>query len=582
MKKNYTILYGILFSILSTQLFGGVNFDKLVQEGTAASTEVAHYTTVDKFGNQIVAGTFTDETIIGNKALESRGKTDIYIAKYKANGDCSWVLPIGGVHPDKVTKILSDAQGNTYVTGTVRETVWVGYTLISQTKQGNNSNNSETFLLKLDQNGKVVWYYRFIVNTLNGIGSNRMTDMVLNHGENKLIMSGHTNGGYMVKGTNGVFTGATSVFHYDGVVSKFNVSDGSLDWHASVRSHDGEVILNSVAVDEQGVIYFAGKFGGKIVFGGSTIMALGEITDDVLLGKFSKDGDPLNVIRSGGLGEESFYKLKYRNNQLYVVGVIDGNGYFGNAFVETTYLNFGKKDIVLATYSNALVLTNIKVFGGVYDQYPVDLHVDGSGNVYLAGIFTYSFIYDGFVAKNNTKLGANADFHKDAYIIKLKPNWELAWGKVIAGKYNNAVTSMMVKSGIQKSIYLSGSFQDVADFDGQPLINNGQLNDESEFPDDAFMVKIVENNNLTEGVSQAHMIYPNPNIGTFKLKLSGLRLDGNVLQVITDQLGAIVYQDQFMHRGTDISLKLTGIDRGLYYVKVQQDDQIYTERLIIE
>ena len=72
---------------------------------------------VDANGNCYVIGSFGETATFGKFTLTSKGYTDIFIAKYDSNGNCLWASQAGGEDVDIGFGISVDGKGNSYITG---------------------------------------------------------------------------------------------------------------------------------------------------------------------------------------------------------------------------------------------------------------------------------------------------------------------------------------------------------------------------------------------------------------------------------------------------------------------------------
>ena len=72
---------------------------------------------VDVFGNSYVTGVFYDTATFGGTNLNSRGGTDVFVAKYGTDGTLAWAKQEGGTNNDYGDGIAIDGNGNIYVTG---------------------------------------------------------------------------------------------------------------------------------------------------------------------------------------------------------------------------------------------------------------------------------------------------------------------------------------------------------------------------------------------------------------------------------------------------------------------------------
>ena len=80
-----TLLCLLVFSKINAQT--AVQWTNVLGQGGADN---AYRSAVDKDGNIVVVGFFTDSVQSGAALLRSRGKQDIFIAKYRPTGSLVW------------------------------------------------------------------------------------------------------------------------------------------------------------------------------------------------------------------------------------------------------------------------------------------------------------------------------------------------------------------------------------------------------------------------------------------------------------------------------------------------------------
>lgn len=110
----------------------------------------------DNKSNIILTGYFENSFTVATYEFESAGKTDIYIAKYTAEGYPEWIKTIGGNLGDYPTSIKSDINGNIYIAGTF-ESEQINFDSLSLY----NSGYFNIFLAKYRSNGKLIWAKKF-------------------------------------------------------------------------------------------------------------------------------------------------------------------------------------------------------------------------------------------------------------------------------------------------------------------------------------------------------------------------------------------------------------------------------------
>ncbi len=80
--------------------------------------ETAHSVVVDDSGNPYLTGRFTSPTLkFGSDTLTNAGSADLFLAKYDANGNVLWATSAGGIDSDYALSIAVDGSGNSYLAG---------------------------------------------------------------------------------------------------------------------------------------------------------------------------------------------------------------------------------------------------------------------------------------------------------------------------------------------------------------------------------------------------------------------------------------------------------------------------------
>ena len=332
----------------------------------------------------------------------------------------------GQLSMDKAMLIGTDANGNTYVTGT------------SMTDM---APNEDILTVKLDKDGKFVW-----AAVYNGDG---------NYNDEPLDMFVDPQGNvYITGGSTGANNTAT-----DMITIKYN-SAGQEQWVAryngTAEGHREEG--RSIAVDANGDVY---------VFGVAPHIATDNSGDDFVLVKYNSlgqqqwvkaydegissgegidmviDGSAIYVTGANGGPSFDIKTIKYDKdgNMLWEAGY-DGGGNdipvaiavdgTGNVIVTgATQPASGNFDIVTIKYSSSGQELWKHIYAGTANKpdEPVALLTDASGNVYMAG-----------VAVTNNK--------KDYLLIKFAPDGTVVWSSLFDGGSNgeDVVSGMVMDS----------------------------------------------------------------------------------------------------------------------------------------
>ncbi|MGD2033774.1 MAG: gliding motility-associated C-terminal domain-containing protein [Bacteroidales bacterium] len=157
-------------------------------------------------------------------------------------------------------------------------------------------------------------------------------------------------------------------------------------------------------------------FEGNITVGGRTISSFGG--QDILLSKFSPDGDTIWNKRIGSNGDDGPRRLYFaENNEIYITGGFEGICYFDDIILSNTY---SSEDIYLAKYSSdGGVLWAKNIAWGPNQERSSGIIADNDRNLALVGFFRDSIFFE-----NDTLISSGgidnfyAKFDEDGNFIK--------------------------------------------------------------------------------------------------------------------------------------------------------------------
>jgi hypothetical protein len=110
----------------------------------------------DASGNNYVTGYFgTSSITFGTTTLTNTGNSDMFLAKYDANGNSVWAKSAGGNYAVNGGDLALDAVGNCYVVGNFSSDVitFGNFTLVNELA----NNTADLFVAKYDPSGDVLW-----------------------------------------------------------------------------------------------------------------------------------------------------------------------------------------------------------------------------------------------------------------------------------------------------------------------------------------------------------------------------------------------------------------------------------------
>jgi len=429
--------------------------------GTGYERAYSIATTTD--GNLIAVGQFEGAVQVGQQTITSHGGTDIYVAKIDStNGDVIWAKALGGTSGETAASVVLDDSDDIYVAGTFAGSVDFG---------GGNvltaAGNTDALFLKLTADGDVVWAH--------GIGGADYDygDAVAVRGDT-LVVSAQYRGSITVSGTNYASHG-----YYDVFLAEYSLA-GASNWAKSVGGTGIDLGLG-LAVDGDGNVVLAGRFGNTADFGGGSIDAgssgKGYIAKyDGGTGAFLY-AKPLGSAAVAGTSQVNAATVDASKN-IIVVGPFSGSIDFGDGSAITSSNPYG--DMYAAKYSPAGALIWVKTFStSANDQAPIPTSVSANavGDVAFTGNFC------GTVSLGGPMLvSASACPNNDVFAARLAAADGAHVNSVRAGgqgdEFGQGVTQTM-----DGRFFVSGRFQGFADFAGQALTSAGN--------DDAFLLGLA-------------------------------------------------------------------------------------------
>src|SRR5687767_2168500 len=117
-------------------------------------SDTGYAVATDPSGNIYVAGAFYATNDFGPVKLVSAGLSDIFVAKYDADGNFLWARRAGGTSYDEARGVAVDGAGNACITGFFQLTANFAPTNLVSTGQ------SDVFVAKYDPAGNLQWARR--------------------------------------------------------------------------------------------------------------------------------------------------------------------------------------------------------------------------------------------------------------------------------------------------------------------------------------------------------------------------------------------------------------------------------------
>jgi hypothetical protein len=216
---------------------------------------------------------------------------------------------------------------------------------------------------------------------------------------------------------------------------------------------------NDIAVDPQGNLYVTGSFGGTSTFGTNTLTSTGG--NDLFVAKLDGGGNWLWAIQasSSTMAVEGTGIVLGQDSNLYVTGYFGGTASFDGISLPSE----GQTDAFVAKLdADGNWLWAIGAGGSSQDQ-GIDLALDPSGNVFIAGTFAGNA---SFGPTSITSQGSS-----DVFVAKLDSAGNWLWAQGAGGSYIETLGGITVCSG--GNAYLTGYFSESAEFGAATLTSSG-------------------------------------------------------------------------------------------------------------
>lgn len=187
----------------------------------------------------------------------------------------------------------------------------------------------------------------------------------------------------------------------------------------------------------------------------------------------------------GVLDSKGWSIITDNNGNVYSTGSFLGTVDFDPGAGTMNLTSNGSQDIFIQKLDTDGKLLWVKQIAGVGIGLGVSIKVDPSGNVYTTGYFEGVTDFDpGTGVRNLTSNGG-----RDIFIQKLDDKGNLLWVKQMGGTNRDVGVSMAIDN---VSIYITGYFQGVVDFDPGTGVKNLTSNGDN----DIFIQKLDSNGNL--------------------------------------------------------------------------------------
>ncbi|MBN2349376.1 MAG: immunoglobulin domain-containing protein [Bacteroidales bacterium] len=478
MRKRPGVLFIILFFILfnlqgQSPTWNWANSIHTNQEESAYDIVEDPVT-----GNIYIAGYFEDDlsaffptggTSSTNFTTLYGGNSDGFLAKYDNLGNLIWAFKTGCDREDRINAITLDPSGNIYITGYFEDNTaqFTGVSALTGTTSLTNTDNTrDVFVAKYNADGALLWV-RQSTGTKDAEG---------------LDIAADNSGVYIVGYYNDNITFGTITIPDLGVRNqyyalKYDVNGNEL-WSARGEVNNSDFTLDNffkaVATDGSNV-FILGTFKGNNldVFNtsntqvASTTNSQSGRTDMVLL-SFTVNGAYNWIQRIGGNTDEVGHSLTLVGDSIYLTGGMGNNANFPS-YANNPLSSSGNKDVFISSHAKSDGKTGwVKSFpctdGGNEVGYAIT--ADINDNLFVTGVFK------GDLDVAGTTISSNGG--EDIFIVSFSNDGNFIWAKNTGSNGND--NGFGISSNSSDKLYVCGFYENLIDFDGISLPDDGQNN----------------------------------------------------------------------------------------------------------
>lgn len=335
----------------------------------------------DQQGNLFVTGYFTGSATFDATTLTSPTNTqDVFIAKYDTNGNLSWVTSVGGNFGDTGYGITTDNLGNVIVTGQYKGTATFGATtLTSVTDPNTNQPSYDIFIVKYDANGNFLWVQN---------GAAKYDDRGMD------VATDDANNIYVV----GQYSDTITIdFTYNNYVMNagFLLKLDASGQEIFFKSMSGvQVLVYSLAIDNSNNVFITGDFRGTLgIVGSPTTYVNASYYNKIFIAKFSDNGTVLWAEADASDNEVTSKSIDLDDNgDPYITGLFKCRfNEYSDLYGDAIFYSAGYRDVFITKYSSAGIREWVRHFGGPKDDYCSGIAVKDINEPFIAGGYELHF-----------------------------------------------------------------------------------------------------------------------------------------------------------------------------------------------
>lgn len=409
-----------------------------------------------------ISGSFTSH-ITGEYAVEisSMGCVDTS-SKYLV--DDSWVKAFGGSIQDKVMDVVTDDEGNVFITGKIKGDCDMNFD--ASTFMSGSDVPTHIYLQKYNPSGRLLWT-RLLDSNSPSIEEGRT--LVVDHNNDIIVAGAFFSTIDFDPGTALVPMTANGS---DIFIVKYS-NDGKFLWSGSIGGSSTSDVKD-VVVDSENNVFLIGNFYSTVDFDpGPGVYSLSSNgVNDVYVLKLNAFGDFVWAKTFGGTSHDMGYCLAVdRSDNLMIGGnFLSSNVDFDPNAGTDIKSSWGNYDIFLSKYDNDGNYLWTKFFQNSTDfKAPKSLVCDSLNHIYMVGNFDGQVDFDPGIGVHNISSVNNGT---DAFVLKLDSLGAFDWVSIIGN--SQVENAYDVKIDMDGNIAVAGKFHKSSDLDpGAAVVTAG-------------------------------------------------------------------------------------------------------------
>ncbi len=303
-------------------------------------------------------GVFAGIADFNTTKIISKGKEDLFLAKYNLEGKLLWVKRAGGSSQDIPNDLIIDKSGNIYITGSYQKTAD-----FAPKRQLTARNNRNLFIAKYSSEGELDWIKSSYSQTFS-IGKAIETD------KEGIIVAGDFAGEIQLDDTKLSSNGSTDIF-----IVKYDFEGNQL-W-ATQHGSTGMDQVNAISCKDG--IYLAGSY--LTTARSESWQSKG--ARDGFVSKLTANGNQIWNKTIGGTENDEIIAMSIKDGQLIIAGKYNADFEYDD---EEVYLSNGFTDIFLLKMDLFGNTNDIKVMGGSGQDFPTSMLINDD-EILMTGLY---------------------------------------------------------------------------------------------------------------------------------------------------------------------------------------------------